>query len=170
MPVMHTANPKNVFKKSLNILSKSNLASPLATAAPCGSKDPDLRGWFQSFLCRRIINCIIQREATNYVIYNTAAQEPLEPGPGWRGGERGSRFGRMSQLCSATFEQLFSVRATSSNFFLFEQFFEQLLTRVQTLQYEMFTCGRQLFLLPTSKDPGYEIASFSNFCDIFLIK
>jgi hypothetical protein len=74
----------------------------------------------------------------------------------------------MSRLCSATFEQLFAFGATFfglSNFkqlFPFRAIFEQRFTRVQTLQYEMFTCDRQLhFLLLTSKDPGYEVASFS---------
>ena len=40
-------------------------------------------------------------------------------------------------------EQLFSVRATSSNFILFEQLF----TRVQTLQYEMLRFDKQLHFL-----------------------
>ena len=72
----------------------------------------------------------------------------------------------MSRLCSATFEQrfaqLFSVRATSSNFFLLEHFLSNF-----SLEFKLYSMKclhvieNFIFLLPTSKNPGYEVASFS---------
>jgi hypothetical protein len=54
-------------------------------------------------------------------------------------------------------EQLFSVRATSSNFFLFEQ----LSTRFKLYSMNcLHMIDNLISLLPTSKDPGYEVASF----------
>ena len=69
----------------------------------------------------------------------------------WTGCLLGKARIGMSRLYSATFEQLFAFGATffgSSNFkqlFPFCAIFEQLFTKVQTLQYEMFTCDRQHF-------------------------
>ena len=74
----------------------------------------------------------------------------------------------MSRLCSATFEQLFGleqlflVRAISSNFFLFEQFLSNV-----SLEFKLYSMkclhviDNFISLLLTSKDPGYEVASFS---------
>jgi hypothetical protein len=74
----------------------------------------------------------------------------------WTGCLLGKARIGMSRLCSATFEQLFALGAKaaffgSSNFkqlFPFCAIFEQLFTRF-------------IFLPLTSKDPGYEAASFS---------
>jgi hypothetical protein len=82
----------------------------------------------------------------------------------------------MSQLCSATFEQLFAFGANffgSSNFkqlFPFWAISEQLFTRVQTLQYEInvIPCDRQLHCLASHEQRPW-VRGFYHVIDNFIV-